>query len=178
MDSKSIKSKIRTIEDWPKPGIMFRDITTLLKNPVGLRQSIGKLIERYKNYDFDLVAGIESRGFILGPILAYNLGKGFIPVRKKGKLPGETLQQQYSLEYGQDTIEIHKDALNKGQKVLLVDDLCATGGTALATIKLIESAGAKVIECCFVIDLPDLGGSRKLSKQGHKHFSLTQFDGE
>ena len=175
-----IKSKIRTIPDYPKKGIMFRDITTLIKDPVGFRLVIDNMAQRYIKGDikFDIIVGIESRGFIIGGALAYALGKGFIPIRKKGKLPGKTIKHEYKLEYGTDTIEIHKDALKKGAKVLLVDDLLATGGTALASAALIEKLGGVVIEMAFIVDLSDVGGAKKLKSKGYKIFSLTEFEGD
>ncbi|MFA5846536.1 MAG: adenine phosphoribosyltransferase [Thermodesulfovibrionales bacterium] len=175
-----IKSKIRTIPDYPKKGIMFRDITTLIKDPVGFRLVIDNMSQRYIKGDikFDIIVGIESRGFIIGGALAYALGKGFIPIRKKGKLPGKTIKHEYKLEYGTDTIEIHKDALKKGAKVLLVDDLLATGGTALASAALIEKLGGVVIEMAFIVDLPEVGGAKKLKSKGYKIFALTEFEGD
>jgi len=176
-----IKSKIRTIPDWPKPGIMFRDITTLLKDPEGLRDTVNLLVNRYKDsnqFKIDVVCGIEARGFILGSAIAYEMGLGFIPLRKKGKLPGKTYQQDYDLEYGTDTLEIHTDAISDGQNVLLVDDLLATGGTALGALKLIQKSGGHVTEACFVVDLPDLGGGSKLSASGLPWFTLVEFEGE
>jgi len=157
---------------------MFRDITTLLKDPVGFRVTINELVNRYTGVKIDKVAGIESRGFIIGAALAYQLGVGFVPIRKKGKLPAETVGHDYALEYGTDRIEMHVDAIAKGEKVLLVDDLVATGGTAEAAVKLIESMGGKIIECCFVIDLPDLGGRKRLEKHGQKVFALCEFEGD
>ena len=176
----TIKSKIRTIPDYPKKGIMFRDITTLLKDPVGFRLVIDTLAQRYSKAEltFDTVVGIESRGFIIGSALAYQLGKGFIPIRKKGKLPAEVVCQEYALEYGTDRIEIHKDALKKGERVLLVDDLLATGGTALAAAALVEKLGGIVVEMAFVVDLPDVGGKKKLKEKGYSFFALTEFEGE
>lgn len=177
----SIREKIRTIPNWPKEGIMFRDITTLLKDPEGLRLTIDKLIERYVEEGkpkVDVICGIEARGFILGAAMAYKMGLGFIPIRKKGKLPGETHSQDYQLEYGVDTIEIHKDALGQGQRVLLVDDLLATGGTALGAHELIRKSGAEVAEACFIVDLPDLGGGQKLTEAGIPWFALVDFEGE
>src|SRR5450759_1637209 len=150
----SLKSKIRTVQHYPKQGIQFSDITTLLKDPAGFRATIDDLVSRYKDVKIDKIAGIESRGFILGAPLAYALNKGFIPIRKKGKLPAETIGHDYELEYGTDRIEIHTDAIQKGDKVLLIDDLIATGGTAEAAVNLIQQMGAEVVECCFVIDLP------------------------
>jgi adenine phosphoribosyltransferase len=175
-----IKSKIRTVPDYPKKGIMFRDITTLIKDPVGFRLVIDTLTQRYvhADFDFDTVVGIESRGFIIGSALAYTLGKGFIPIRKKGKLPAEVISQEYALEYGTDKIEIHRDALHKGERVLLVDDLLATGGTALAAAALVEKLGADVVELAFIVDLPDIGGKKKLLEKGYKVFTLTEFEGE
>jgi len=173
-----IKSRIRTIPHYPHQGIMFRDITTLLKDPVGLRATIQELVKRYKDVKIDKVAGIESRGFIVGTPVAYELGLGFVPVRKKGKLPAETVGRDYQLEYGSDRIEIHTDAIRKGDRVLLVDDLIATGGTAEAAAGLIQDMGGTVVECCFVIDLPDVGGRKRLEKLGHKVFSLCEFEGD
>lgn len=174
----AIKSKIRTVPHYPKQGVMFRDITTLLNDPIGFKLTIDQLVARYKSMEIDKVAAIESRGFILGAPLAYFLNVGFVPIRKKGKLPAETIGYDYDLEYGKDRIEIHVDAISKGEKVLLVDDLIATGGTAEAATKLISSVGGEVLECCFVINLPDLGGADRLQKLGHKVFSLCEFEGE
>jgi adenine phosphoribosyltransferase len=173
-----IKSRIRTVPHYPKQGIQFRDITTLLKDPVGFKVTIDELLRRYKDEKIDKIAGIESRGFILGAPLAYALGKGFVPIRKKGKLPAETIGHDYELEYGTDRIEIHTDAISKGERVLLVDDLIATGGTAEAACKLIEKMGGQIIECCFVIDLPDIGGRGRLEKMGQKVFALCEFEGD
>ena len=173
-----IKSRIRTVPHYPKQGVMFRDITTLLKDPVGFRATIHELANRYAGVKIDRVAGIEARGFIVGAALAYHLGVGFVPIRKKGKLPAETVGQDYELEYGTDRIEMHVDAVSQGERVLLVDDLIATGGTAGAACKLIESMGGTIVECCFVIDLPDLGGRAWLEKHGHKVFALCEFEGD
>lgn len=173
-----IKSKIRTVPHYPKQGIQFRDITTLLKDPAGFRATVDELVSRYKDTKIDKIAGIESRGFILGAPLAYALNIGFVPIRKKGKLPAETIGHDYDLEYGSDRIEIHTDAIEKGELVLLVDDLIATGGTADAACTLIEKMGGKVIECCFIIDLPDIGGRARLEKHGHKVFALCEFEGD
>jgi adenine phosphoribosyltransferase len=175
-----IKSKIRTVPDYPKKGIMFRDITTLIKDPVGFRLVIDSLTQRYIHSDikFDTIVGIESRGFIIGGALSYTLGKGFVPIRKKGKLPADIVTQEYELEYGTDQIEIHRDAVGKGEKVLLVDDLLATGGTALAAAALIEKIGGDVAEMCFIVDLPDVGGAKKLKDKGYKFFALTEFEGD
>ena len=157
---------------------MFRDITTLLKDPVGFRITINELVNRYKGMEIDRVAGIEARGFIIGAALAYQLGLGFVPIRKKGKLPAETIGHDYALEYATDRIEMHVDAVSAGDRLLLVDDLLATGGTAEAACKLIQNMGGEVVECSFVIDLPDLGGRKKLEAQGHKVFSLCEFEGD
>jgi adenine phosphoribosyltransferase len=173
-----IKSRIRTVPHWPKKGIMFRDITTLLKDPVGLKICIDEFIQRYQAQDIDIVVGIDSRGFILGGAIAYLLGKGFVPVRKKGKLPAETEKEEYALEYGTDTIEIHKDAIEKGQKVLIIDDLIATGGTALAAARLVKKLGGEVVEFGFIVDLPDLGGRKKLEEHGYSVYAQTTFEGE
>jgi len=171
-----LKDKIRTIPNFPKPGIMFRDITTLLQDKDSLRKLTDIFYERYKEVKIDAIAGIESRGFILAGILAEKLNTGLILIRKPGKLPYETIKQEYSLEYGIDTLEIHKDAIQPGQNILLVDDLIATGGTALASCKLIEKLGGKIYEVAFIIDLPDLKGKQKLSK--YNVFTLIEFIGE
>jgi len=172
-----IKALIRTVPDYPKPGVMFRDITTLLKDSAGFRLTIGELAGRYRGRRIDKVAGIESRGFIVGAPLAQQLGAGFVPLRKRGRLPAETVGHDYALEYGVDRIEMHVDAISAGEQVLLVDDLIATGGTAEAAVRLIESAGARVVECCFVIALPDLGGRKRLEELGHPVFALVEFAG-
>jgi len=175
-----IKSRIRTIPDHPKKGIMFRDITTLIKDPVGFRLIIDNFTQRYitGEIQFDQIVGIEARGFIIGGALSYTLGKGFVPVRKVGKLPGDVVRHEYELEYGTDTIEIHKDALDKGSKVLLVDDLLATGGTALAAASLIEKLGGTIAEICFIVNLPDVGGEKKLVEKGYRVYCLTEFEGD
>ena len=171
-----LSSKIRTIPDWPKKGIMFRDITTLLQDKEAFKYAIDKFYERYKDKGIDVVVGIESRGFIFGSALAYLLGASFVPVRKEGKLPHKTMKQEYSLEYGSAVVEIHKDAIQKGQKVLIVDDLIATAGTMAATIKLVELLGGKIVECAFLVELTDLKGRDKL--KNYKIFSLIKFEGE
>ncbi len=175
-----IKSRIRTIPDHPKKGIMFRDITTLIKDPVGFRLVIDNLTQRYIKDDinFDLIVGIEARGFIIGGALSYTLGKGFIPIRKPGKLPHEVISQEYQLEYGTDKVEIHKDAINKGDRILLVDDLLATGGTALASAALVERLGGVISEIAFIVNLPDVGGYKKLKDKGYNVFCLTEFEGD
>jgi adenine phosphoribosyltransferase len=174
----SIKSRIRTIPDHPKPGIQYRDITTLLQDPVGMRSSVEQLVDLYKGVQIDKVAGVEARGFIFGGAVAHQVDAGFVPVRKPGKLPYQTIGQDYELEYGTDRIEIHADAIDKGEKVLLIDDLIATGGTALATIDLIERIGGDIVGCAFVIDLPDLGGSRRIVERGYSVTALCSFEGE
>jgi adenine phosphoribosyltransferase len=173
-----IKSRIRTIPHYPRQGIMFRDITTLLKDPVGLRIMIHELVNRYTGMHVDKVAAIESRGFILGAPLAYALGKGFVPIRKKGKLPAETVGHDYALEYGSDRIEIHIDAISPGERVLLVDDLIATGGTAEAAVSLVRQLKGEVVECAFAIDLPDIGGRKRLESLGVPVFALAEFEGD
>lgn len=177
MTNQDLLKLVRTIPNYPKEGIMFRDITTLLKDPKGFKATIDLFHDKYKNAPIEVIAGIEARGFILGAALSFAMGKGFIPIRKKGKLPGKTVQQSYDLEYGSDTIEIHDDAIVKGQKVLLIDDLIATGGTALGAISLIEKIGGEIFETAFVIDLPELGGAKKIQDKGHKVFTLIEFDG-
>ena len=172
-----IKSLIRTIPDFPKPGVMFRDITTLLKHTEGFRSTIDQLVSKYRGVKIDKVVGIESRGFIIGATLAYHLKAGFIPIRKKGKLPGENFGHDYQLEYGTDRLEIHCDAIQSGEKVLLVDDLIATGGTAEAAAKLIGKTGGQIVGCAFVVDLPDLGVRKRLEKLGHAVVALCEFEG-
>jgi len=174
----TIKSHIRTIPHYPKQGVMYRDITTLLKDSVSFRATINELVKRYTGAKIDVVAAVEARGFIIGAALAFQLGVGFVPIRKKGKLPAETVGQDYELEYGTDRIEMHVDAVSNGDYVLLVDDLIATGGTAEAACKLVENMGGKISECCFVVDLPDLGGRKRLEENGQKVFSLCEFEGD
>jgi adenine phosphoribosyltransferase len=172
-----IKALVRTIPDYPKKGIMFRDITTLLIDPLGLRAAVDRLMLPFLEEPLDLVAGIEARGFILGGAVAHELNKGFVPVRKKGKLPHKTIGQEYQLEYGVDAIEIHADAIAPGQRVLLVDDLVATGGTAEAAIELVRKSGGELVAAAFVIDLPDLGGAERLRRHGVKVHTLIAFEG-
>ena len=174
----SIKSKIRTIKNYPIDGVMFRDITTLFKDPEGLREAINLFAERYKDMQIDKIAAIESRGFLIGAPLAYLLNVGLVLIRKPGKLPAETIKQDYKLEYGSDQIEIHIDAIKEGEKVLIVDDLIATGGTVEAAVKLVQKMKGEVLECCFIIDLPDIGGSSKLESMGQNVFSLCEFEGD
>jgi adenine phosphoribosyltransferase len=173
-----IKSLIRTIPHYPKPGIQFRDITTLLKDPLGFRMVIDALSQHYSDKKIDKIAGVEARGFIIGAALAYKLGVGFVPIRKSGKLPAQTIGHDYALEYGADRVEVHLDAIGKDEQVLLVDDLIATGGTAEASVALIHKLGGVVVGCAFVIDLPDLGGSERLHKAGLETFALCEFEGE
>lgn len=177
-DIENIKNSIRTIPDFPKPGVMYRDITTLLANTEAMKKTIDILCNRYKDKKIDAVAGIESRGFIFAAILAEKLNLPLIPIRKPGKLPGEIISQEYELEYGTDKVEVHKDAIKTGQNVLLIDDLVATSGTALASCYLIEKLGGKVEECAFIIELDDLGGRKKIEDKGHKIFSIINFGGE
>ena len=172
-----LKALIRSIPDYPKKGILFRDITTLIEHPKGFRESVERLAEAHRGLGITHVAGIEARGFIFGSGVAIAMGVGFVPVRKKGKLPGETIGQNYALEYGVDTIEIHADVLEAGDKVLLVDDLIATGGTALAAVSLIRRTGANIDHAAFVIDLFDLGGAKKLQDAGVAVEALLPFEG-
>ncbi len=172
-----LKHLIRTIPDYPKPGILFRDVTTLFGDAQGFKAAIAQLAEPYRTQPIDAVAGIEARGFILGGAVADRLGCGFIPIRKKGKLPWKTIGQDYALEYGIDVIEIHEDAVKPNQRILIVDDLIATGGTAEAAIKLVRRCNGHVSGACFVIDLPDLGGKSKLEAQGVPCHTLMAFEG-
>lgn len=173
----NLKDAIRTIPDFPKLGIMYRDITTLLTNRRALTQSIVELSAPFARQDIDNVAGIEARGFTFGTAVAYELGAGFVPIRKKGKLPFDTYEQDYKLEYGEDTLEIHADSIRKGERVLLIDDLIATGGTAEAAIKLIRKTGAEVVGAAFVVDLPELGGLKRITDLGVPVIALVAFDG-
>jgi adenine phosphoribosyltransferase len=172
-----LRDAIRTIPDYPKPGIMFRDISTLLGNAGAFRRAVDELVQPFAGAGISKVAGIEARGFILGGAVAHQLSSGFVPIRKKGKLPYETVRMSYELEYGTDDMEIHVDALEKGDEVLLVDDLMATGGTAEAAIKLLRKLGANVVAACFVIDLPDLGGARRIEALGVPVRKLISFEG-
>ena len=174
--NEEIKEKIRTVPDWPRKGVMFKDITTLIKDKEGFLSTCNKLSEHYKNADIDLIAGIESRGFIFGAALALLLKKGFVLIRKKGKLPAETVCQEYELEYGFDQVEIHSDAIKPRDRILIVDDLIATGGTVKATCQLIEKLGGNIVGCAFVIELTDLKGREKL--KGYDVFSLVEFEGD
>ena len=173
----NLKKLIREVPDFPKPGINFYDITTLLKDADGLKQTIDALAGHYKGEQIDTVIGVESRGFIFAAPLAYHLGAGFVPVRKPKKLPAEKVSVSYDLEYGQDTLEMHKDAVGEGHKVLIVDDLLATGGTALAAARLIKRAGGEMVGARFIVDLPELGGGKALVEAGIEAFSLIDFEG-
>lgn len=176
--SDYLRSVIRTVPDWPQKGVMFRDVTTLFQNKKAFRHLIDAFVQRYHDFEIDAVAGVDARGFILGAPIAYELNTSFIPVRKKGKLPFETVQESYDLEYGSATVELHTDAFKPGDKVLLIDDLIATGGTMLAAANLIQRLGADVVEAAAIIDLPDLGGSQKLKEKGIDIFSICEFEGE
>ncbi|MEE2949880.1 MAG: adenine phosphoribosyltransferase [Pseudomonadota bacterium] len=171
------RAAIRTIPDYPKPGILFRDITTLLADPSVFRAAVDALVAPYADQRIRHVAGIEARGFILGGALAHQLTAGFVPIRKKGKLPHETIRVSYDLEYGTDEIELHKDAIKPGERVLLTDDLIATGGTATGAIKLLRELGAEIVAACFVIDLPDLGGAQRIRDLGVDVRTLVSFEG-
>ena len=174
---EDLRSAIRTIPDYPKPGIEFRDITTLLGNPRAFRRAIDELVQPWAGTKMDKVAGMEARGFILGGAVAHQLSAGFVPIRKKGKLPFTTVSIAYSLEYGVDEMEMHQDAVHPGEKVILVDDLIATGGTAEGAVRLLKQIGADVVAACFVIDLPALGGAQKIRDMGVPVRTLVSFDG-
>jgi adenine phosphoribosyltransferase len=174
---QEIKDSIRTIRDYPKPGVMFRDITTLLGNARTFRRVVDELVEPWNTSKVNRVAGIEARGFILGGAVAHQLAAGFVPIRKKGKLPHTTVRVAYSLEYGVDEMEMHEDAVSRGERIILVDDLIATGGTAEGAVKLLRKLGAEILGACFVIDLPELGGSRKLEALGVPVRTLVTFEG-
>lgn len=173
----NLKDTIRTIPDFPKPGIMFRDITTLMTNRRAFAEAVIQLAAPYQDKNIDNVAGIEARGFVFGAAIAYELGAGFVPIRKKGKLPYKTYEQSYDLEYGSDTLELHADAIRGQEKVLMIDDLIATGGTAEAAVHLLRKAGSNIVGAAFVVDLPDLGGSQKLRNMGIDVTTLVEFDG-
>jgi adenine phosphoribosyltransferase len=174
---KTVKDYIRTIVDFPHEGILFRDVTTLFADPRGFRMCVDQLLAPYAGQRIDKVVGLEARGFILGGAVAHQLSTGFVPIRKKGKLPGQTIAEAYKLEYGEAVVEVHDDAMQAGEKVLLVDDLLATGGTAEAGIRLIERLGAEVVGCAFVVDLPDLGGRTRLEAMGLDVHALCAFEG-
>ncbi len=172
----NLKETIRSIPDWPIAGVVFRDLTTLMQDPKAFAHSCDILFERYTNKGIDKIVGIDARGFVFGGVLAYKLGIGFVPVRKIGKLPCRTIQESYDLEYGTDTLEIHEDAIKPGEKVVVVDDLIATGGTVGATVKLIRKLGADLVECAFIVELPDLKGREQIP--GCPVFSMVAFEGE
>jgi len=173
-----IADYIRTIPDFPKPGIQYRDITTLLGSAEGLRSAVDGIASHYEDAGVSCVVGIEARGFIFGTAVAYRMGLGFVPLRKPGKLPSDVISMPYQLEYGEDELELHRDALDESDNVLLIDDLIATGGTAEAAVKLIRQSGATVGGCCFVVDLPDLGGIGKLRNMGIDCYALCEFEGD
>ena len=174
---KTVKDYIRTIVDFPHEGILFRDVTTLFADPRGFRMAVDQMLHPYAGQRIDVVVGLEARGFILGGAIAHQLGTGFVPIRKKGKLPGTTISQDYKLEYGEAIVEIHDDAIQAGQRVLSVDDLLATGGTAEAGITLVERLGGQIIGCAFIVDLPDLGGRQRLEALGMDVHALCAFEG-
>jgi len=175
IDPHYIRDRIRTVADWPQAGVQFRDITPLLQDPKSFRVLVDCFVHRYMDLQIDVVAGIDARGFILGSVIAYELNRGFVPVRKKGKLPFETVTEEYALEYGSSTVEIHTDAVHAGQRVLLIDDLVATGGTMLAAAKLIQRLGGVIVEAAAIIDLPELGGSRLIKQNGIPLFTVCNF---
>jgi adenine phosphoribosyltransferase len=174
---KTVKDYIRTIADFPHEGILFRDVTSLFADPRGFRMAIDQMLHPWAGERIDKVIGLEARGFIIGGAIAHQLSKGFVPIRKKGKLPGQTISQAYKLEYGEAIMEIHEDALQPGERVLVVDDLLATGGTCEASIKLIERLGAEIVGCSFIVDLPELGGRKLLESLGMQVNVLCEFDG-
>ncbi|MDA8621025.1 adenine phosphoribosyltransferase [Psychrosphaera sp.] len=176
--SDLIKNSIKTIPDYPKAGIQFRDVTSLMQSPEAFAETINAFYQQYKDAGITAIVGTEARGFIFGAPLAYKMNVAFIPVRKPGKLPREVISQDYQLEYGEDILELHTDALSANDKVLMVDDLLATGGTIEATTKLIRKLGATVNDACFVVNLPDIGGEKRLSALGINSYSLTEFEGE
>ena len=175
--SDYIKEHIRTVENWPQQGVMFRDITPLLQNPKVFRVLIDMFVHRYMDEKLDVVAGLDARGFIIGSVLAYELNLGFVPIRKKGKLPFHTVSEQYELEYGSATVELHSDACKPGDRVVLIDDLIATGGTMMAGKKLLERLGAEVIEGAVIVDLPELGGSKLIQASGMPLYTVCNFEG-
>jgi len=177
LKTRTVKDYIRTIVDFPHEGIMFRDVTTLFADPRGFRMAIDQMLHPYAGLRIDKVVGLEARGFILGGAIAHQLSVGFVPIRKKGKLPGAVISEEYQLEYGEAIVEIHDDAIQPGEKILLVDDLLATGGTAEAGIKLVERLGGEILGCAFVVDLPDLGGRARLEQMGMDVHALCAFEG-
>lgn len=177
IDPNYIRDRIRTVPDWPQPGVQFRDITPLLQDPKTFRVLVDCFVHRYMDREIDVVAGVDARGFILGAVIAYELNRGFVPVRKKGKLPFDTIAEEYELEYGSATVELHSDAVKKGDRVLLIDDLVATGGTMIAAARLIQRLGATVTEAAAIVDLPELGGSKLVRDQDIPLFTLCHFAG-
>ncbi len=178
MPDKPLTDYIRTIPDFPVPGVQFRDVTTLFAAPVAFRRAVDELAAPYHDDDIDVVVAIDARGFILGGAIAYNLGLPFVPIRKKGKLPGRTIVEAYSLEYGEAVVEMYDDAFAAGVRVLLIDDLLATGGTAVAGVKLIERLGGHIVAASFVVNLPDLGGEKRLQEMGIEVHTLCAFEGD
>jgi adenine phosphoribosyltransferase len=176
-DDDDLKAMVRTIPDYPKPGILFRDITTLLGDPRAFRRTVDQLVDPWAGSKIDKVAGIEARGFIIGGAVAHQVSAGFVPIRKKGKLPHTTVRMAYSLEYGLDEMEMHVDAIHPGERVILVDDLIATGGTAQGAVKLLRQIGAQVVAACFIVDLPELGGAEKLRAMDVPVRTLMEFEG-
>ena len=172
----NLKDSIRSIPGWPIEGVIFRDLTTLMQNPEAYRNACDVFYNRYKNLNIDKVVGIDARGFVFGAVLAYQLNVGFVPVRKKGKLPYKTVSAQYTLEYGKNTVEMHEDAITEGEKVVILDDLIATGGTIEAAVKLVKKIGGDILECAFIVELPDLKGREKIKDQ--KIFTICEFEGE
>jgi len=178
IDPNYLRDRIRTIPDWPQAGVQFRDITPLLQDPKSFRVLVDCFVHRYMDLRIDVVAGIDARGFILGSVIAYELNRGFVPIRKKGKLPFETVAEEYALEYGSSTVEIHTDAVQSGQRVLLIDDLVATGGTMLAAAKLIQRLGGVIVEAAAIVDLPELGGSQLIRRANIPLFTVCDFSGK
>jgi len=172
----NLKNTIRSIPGWPIKGVIFRDLTTLMQNPEAYREACDVFHNRYKEMNIDKIIGIDARGFVFGAVLAYHLNVGFVPVRKKGKLPYKTISASYSLEYGENTVEMHEDAITPGEKVVIIDDLIATGGTIEAAVKLVKQLGGDILECAFIVELPDLKGREKIKDQ--KIFAICEFEGE
>ncbi len=172
----NLKDTIRSIPGWPIEGVIFRDLTTLMQDPEAYKEACDVFHNRYKDMDIDKIVGIDARGFVFGGVLAYHLGVGFVPVRKKGKLPFNTISESYTLEYGENTVEMHEDAIAKGEKVVIIDDLIATGGTIEAAVKLVKKLGGDILECGFIVELPDLKGREKI--KGENVFSMVEFEGE
>ncbi|MCB1325109.1 MAG: adenine phosphoribosyltransferase [Spirochaetales bacterium] len=177
VDSDFIRKTIRTVPDWPEKGVMFRDITPIFQNPIALRGTMDAFIHRYFEMGASMIAGVDARGFLLGVTIAYGLNLPFVPIRKKGKLPWKTIEEEYELEYGKATVELHADAVKAGDRVVIFDDLIATGGTMLAAAQLIQRLGAEIIEASAIVDLPELGGSKKLRDAGLSVFTLVEFEG-